>query len=694
MRSWLGSKAKLKSSASTVSLNAVEVPEQIDDMMRCAAHIMNDDVQKAEEELSKGSSAFHKLGKGVVTFMRATMGFEQEVMKEAAGNIAEAEALASERHNPGHRAPHGFQSSIYPPGSEFGLCLAEAHLMGAVLGVMNESLTESIKGFYKLRKAYLILDGLLRAERDYVRQSGSMVSSATASVKSMSLEEKASMSQPHELEKSLEAKATNGNDSAGPADDRPKALERTDTDATLTPADSSGFVTPKEFPEPNTPASLSASIVPGADEGDIVPDNPVDTWIYSGSNLCFGILMLMLSLIPPTFATLLKIVGFKGDREAGLHMIWQASKFDNMNGAVAGLALFGYYNNMFGACDIVPQAGEGAIPRAKLNALLTRMRSVFPQSQMWLLEESRMVAGEKRPDEAISMLKSVATCPFRQVEALKFFESSLNMMFVHDYAGCTAGFEESINLNNWSHGMFYYIAGAAQVEAYRESKMSDPEKAMRHAQKANELLQLVQKNTGRKRMMARQLPLDVFVHRKIQKWEHRAKEWNIDFIDAVGVSPLEEMIYFWNGHRRMQPHHLEHSLARLDWSTSDENIAWKKESLDERAILAVLKATVLRQLDRTEESKALLMEQVIKHPKHDFKGPLKDNWTCPVAHYEMAANLWAESNGEDRLKMQECSRWLEDTARWESYELDARIGVKVSTGRDTLKRKGITAAVS
>ena len=62
---------------------------------------MNDDVEAAEAGLSKGNSAFHKacivtglgkwaandweslqLGKGVVTFMKAAIGFEQEVMRE------------------------------------------------------------------------------------------------------------------------------------------------------------------------------------------------------------------------------------------------------------------------------------------------------------------------------------------------------------------------------------------------------------------------------------------------------------------------------------------------------------------------------------------------------------------------------------------------------------------------------------
>jgi maltooligosyltrehalose synthase len=72
-----------------------------------------------------------------------------------------------------------------------------------------------------------------------------------------------------------------------------------------------------------------------------------------------------------------------------------------------------------------------------------------------------------------------------------------------------------------------------------------------------------------------------------------------------------------------------------------------------------------------------------------FKGHLRDDWSCPSAHYEMATLAWVEKDlkGVDRqAKVQECEEWLMKVAKWEGYVLDARIGMKVTTGLDTIKR--------
>ena len=271
-------------------------------------------------------------------------------------------------------------------------------------------------------------------------------------------------------------------------------------------------------------------------------------------------------------------------------------------------------------------------------------------------------------------------------------------MYIHDYELCATSFISCVSLNNWSHALYYYIAGAAHVELYRRNKSTNPRIAAQHAKKATDYLKTAPEHAGKKKFMARQLPFDVFVTRKIKKWEARAHDLHTPLIDAVGVSPLEEMIFFWNGYKRMATTQFEDSLAALAWSEdTNVNPTWEREGPDERAILAVLRAATLRNLHRWEDAKTVLKAGVFNVEKAELKGGLKDDWTAPAAHYERGVISWMQrvevaerrqqdptAKDEELKYVQECEVWIDKAAKWEGYELDARIGLKIATAQDTL----------
>lgn len=226
-------------------------------------------------------------------------------------------------------------------------------------------------------------------------------------------------------------------------------------------------------------------------------------------------------------------------------------------------------------------------------------------------------------------------------------------------------------------------------------KESDPIGADKYKERTNELLKLVTANTGKKKFMARQLPLDVYVNRKIAKWTARAKTRNCDVVDAVGVSPIVEITYFWGGFSRMGTEHLRTSLARLAWSENPVmNPGWSQEPADERAILYVLKATCLRNLGEVEEARMTLSNSVFCYTNQQINAcQHADNWPIPVAHYESAVCIWQEAGGQNgnKDKLQLCSNELAKVEAWESYELESRVGMKITTARQTLEKCGITS---
>ncbi|KAJ1334142.1 Iml2/Tetratricopeptide repeat protein 39 [Microdochium nivale] len=677
----------------------------IEDAMAHVSLMMNDDIEGAEEGLRKGSSTFHSLGMGVCIFMRSILGFEKSVMLEASNRLYDTENAAWNEMKKAQKEAGSsttLPGKIYPPGSEHAIVLAEAQLMSAIVAVLHESLTEGIKGFYKLRKAYLALDAIIESESTYLKQQGIQLENGTDIM----------------LSTTAPTPATSADD---------------DDDLEFTDAAESGIPTPDEY-EGHLAKDEGSSIAekmgqlsvkgdkklqtaksPGTPEtASDVFTNPIDAFVHSGANMCFGILLLIISMVPPAFSRLLSIIGFRGDRERGVQMLWQSTRFENINGAVAGLMILAYYNGLLGFSDILPSDDDvenGAVmgyPKTRCAALLATMRQRYPDSGLWRLEEARVLAVKKELREAITILQNNKESKMRQVTALNSFELSLDAMYTQDFPLMRDSFLRCIELNDWSHSMYYYLAGAAELELYRDAVHSTTEnnesEIRLHKKKAEEYFRKAPTVAGKKRFMSKPLPFEQFVLRKLQKWEERATDLGVDFIDAAGVSPAFEMTYLWNGTKKMQRPELDRAEQLLSWQrlTVPAVAAAKIQcEIDEGALHKVCLSAVYRNQERIVEATDILKD-VLAINKLDIKGPTRDDYALPAAHYEMAVISWvelqnpklrksesldntkAEEEAWKRKKLDECHSWLDGVAKWEAYILDARFGMRVNTGQDTL----------
>ncbi|KAH8894216.1 hypothetical protein GQ53DRAFT_90867 [Thozetella sp. PMI_491] len=691
------------------SPGAVQEASDIQDAMAAVDLIMNDDIDGAEARLRlrKDQSSFHLLGLGVSTFMRSVLGFEKEIMAEAASKLNDCETRAWNdmkkaqkeaekaagggywlyRGSAAESKEHigGKVSNIYPPGSEFALVYAEAQLMNAVVAITHESLTEGIKGFYKLRKAYISLNEIMESEAKFLKtleDKGASGSASREKLPTSQADTGAAEPDPAQLEKALGDVALNG--SAQPARD---PLDSTGADSSLF-------------------------------------NSPVDVFVHSGANMCFGILNLMLSLIPPALGRLLQVIGFKGDRDRGIKMLWQSTKFPNINGAMAGMVLLAYYNTMLGFADILPSENDvselsepGEIvgfPKEKCAALLADMRARYADSRLWKLEEARVLATSKRLAEAIEALTNNTGSKMKQVTALNSFELSIDALFMMRWDLMRDSFLKCIELNDWSHSLYYYFCGTAELELYRDafhriaalSGSTDKSReldeaqadARKHKKAAEEFFHKAPAVAGRKRFMARQMPFEVFVCRKLQKWEERATALGLDLADAVGPSPAMEMTYLWNGSKRMNSDQLEKARQHISWercTAPADKVEKMKEEKDELAIMAIAEAACLRGLGKEIEAKKAV-EAILAMDKLAFKGPTRDDYTLPAAHYEMATLAWAaanqppsgktaeEADAHRQKKVDECVSYLQQVAKWETFVLDARFGMRVQTGLNTV----------
>ncbi|KAM0555909.1 hypothetical protein ACHAPJ_006311 [Fusarium lateritium] len=663
--------------------NMAREMEDIDDAMASCGLIMNDDIDGAWERLQTGDSSFHQLGLAVTIFMRSVLGFEKAVMTETTTKLdaCEAKALADHKKAQKHgKARAG--SRLYPPGTEFELVRAETQLMGAVVGVLHESLIDAMKSFLKLRKAFMTLDAIIEAETKTLgsRPEGNPEASLSA--------------QPvNEVSKSMEKLEV-------------ESSSGTQTPANVESSNSSTQGTSTEDEKVDTGAPLREARSKPTESDSVLLENPLDVFVHSGANMCFGMILLMLTLVPPAFTRLLSVVGFRGDRERGVRMLWRSTAYANVNGAIAGLVLLSYYNALLGAVDILPDAkdfDDGAEivgpPREKCDKLLASMRSRYPDSRLWLIEEARLHSNERDVTKAVEVLTTGGESKMKQVTALNNFELSLNSMAIQDWHLMRDSFLRCLELNDWSHALYYYMAGIASIELYRDAVAAgDADEARRQKVKAEEYLRKAPGVAGKKRFMARQLPFEVFVQRKIQKWEDRAKSLSIDLADAIGASPALEMGYMWNTIKRMGPAELEKAAGGMHWErcTAKPEVVDKiKAEIDEMGSWALISASVFRNQKKFVEARELLETYVLKHDRIQFKGTTKDDYVLAAGVYEKGAIAWSEccnppaGTPEEiavyrRQKYDECVKQMDVAKVWETFVLDTRIGMRVQSGIETL----------
>lgn len=333
--------------------------------------------------------------------------------------------------------------------------------MSAVVAVLNESLTESLRGFYKLRKALFTLQDIIQAEESYIERLKSSSPTSISDSSDVGSSRNGTALASHATDENSESDDDDDLDFKDAAEAAPELT---------TPMGYQGHVeypdmgnlqledqrepgsTSEAYARPPSSATTATSPQASSHTSDAldfraISSEPIDIFIHSGAAMCFGLLQLLLSMIPPAFGKILSIFSFRGDRENGLQLLWEATNFkQNINGAMAGLVLLPFHNAAIALCDIYRRE---ALPRARLQALLREMRSLYPHSVMWILEEARMHGVERDLETAVDILtRNHKPSALKQMEALRIFEVSMSTMFLHRYEECAKSFVKTIDLNN------------------------------------------------------------------------------------------------------------------------------------------------------------------------------------------------------------------------------------------------------
>lgn len=524
------------------------------------------------------------------------------------------------------------------------------------------------------------------------------------------------------------------------------------------------------------------------------PDiSTIDEFIHSGVNLCFGILQVVLSLIPPAIGKVLSVVGFKGSREVGLQMVWKAAAERNIHGGIGLLFLLVFYDGPFQFTDVdfdIPSteelekvknkisrttsigstksakssksskshlskkltitsvtsgnnseindgsdlkktitrqkmqmesnavigAGEPTVlhPGPKLVAALLHSRAMFPNSALWLLQESRMLASRGRLEEAIDLMDTAERSEMKQVDALLIFDKAMVLVFLHKYERAAKELLFLVELNAWSHSLYTFFAGVCYAESYRMCKMGltieggvdnvDPSKMDWYKQRAEECITEAPTLVGKKKFLSKPMPFERFVLRKYDNLMKTKEETGLDLIDCINCSIAHELAYFWNGYNRMPEEHLKLSIKLLGYSANPDckyatlnpetgkSYSKIKETREESFLRYTLTSISLRRLGLIDEGIKMIDDKVIKylfeHNKIDssnrFNKLTENPWVYPTSCYERSLFTW-KSQGVDGLD--EAKVWLKRALviGGDDYELSTRVGMKIKAALDRLE---------
>lgn len=474
----------------------------------------------------------------------------------------------------------------------------------------------------------------------------------------------------------------------------------------------------------------------------------IDEFIHSGVQLCFGILQVVLSLIPPTIGRVLSIVGFKGNRDVGLKMLWRTSiTARNIHGDLALLCLLVFYDgpiqfietgfqlpghddasvsNVLDISDLLTISDSQLDivvknPSLYTPQLLKKARMLFPHNALWLLQEGRVLAAQGKIESAIEVMQTFTDDPsteirMEQVEALLIFDRAMFYAFVHDYDSAARDFCSMLNISSWSPAVYLFMAGSCYLEKWRMIKSdviqyaSEEEKQTQlkfYAEKADHYLKLAPTyvpghgaNAASKKGgiggSNKQMPFDKFVLRKTKQIEARQQSSGHLYIECVGTSLIHELVYFWNGYNRMPTKDVELSLRMLKFSNGPH--AKIEESMDEAMIRNFFLSVCVRKLGNVQGAIELLDQEVLaKFVTQDVPGtPVKftkmtySPYLYPTAMYERAISVWVQHYKKDgAVAVKESLAWLkkgEIVSDVGDYELSNRTSMRIKAATERIEQ--------
>ncbi|KAG1797508.1 outer membrane protein Iml2/Tetratricopeptide repeat protein 39 [Suillus plorans] len=560
-----------------------------EDLLRSATqgfdHLFANDIDAAQKVFESEDAPFHLLGLGVVAFLQAALGMETGLMDEATRCLTASEAGAKKQARAAKSLPsiHRFDA-----GMEWEVMHADA----VVLLGLTHALSESYRGYLQC-VAHSKFNKLFKTV--YPNGLQSYATPATTPLPSR-----------------------RGSD---------RSLRSSAIQSKPNTASKSGFFSRWFAP----PASVAA---PGTMTNP--PSGPVEELVLSGTAFGYGLFNLVLSLLPAKIRNVVGFFGFNHDRMLALQALAVSAARSDIHSVFAGLVLMTYHGVVLLLSGY--QADEAHIIK-QYKAIVSRVDGRYPDGSLWILNKAKIQRMTYDTEGAIETLrdglKPERKKSFPQADTLLTFELAWTLLSHRRYEETAKQFLDITKLNSWSHATYYFIAAGCYF-------------SLKDYNRAQKLLDKIPDHLDKRKLSGRDMPTETFIKKKLAFYKRKQARLGGDenrFVEAIRISPAEEIAIFWNTHARIESsiaiaHIQEWSsltpaitdieskyLATSVAKTENDDL----DTVDELAIRSLLLGIVHRTLAEYTAARAFLLDALKRAPDVEIS-----SWVGGVSAFELA----------------------------------------------------------
>ncbi|XP_039107170.1 tetratricopeptide repeat protein 39B-like [Hyaena hyaena] len=366
--------------------------------------------------------------------------------------------------------------------------------------------------------------------------------------------------------------------------------------------------------------------------------------LVEGVKFGLGAFNLLLSLVPPKTLKLLNIVGYSGDREVGLTLLYESASKSHINNILSALTLVFYYSYIYVAIGV--EKGHNSAVEDLFLIYLQK----FPNCVILKFFQARfsMLKGNFENAQLVLAECILIQNEWKQVHHLCYWELMWCHIFLRNWKKAYRYADLLSHYSRWSKAIYMYSKAMLLTLL-----PSQPVKSV-----SEDISSLFLKVDGlRIKILGTSVPIEKFVAEKGQRYG-TTTGW-------FTAQPILEFIYAWSGFRVMS--------KKLDLISSWLSIIDKGQDLlrenpnteygtDDLSLLNLLKGLCLKHLGRYSTAEHYFNSVIQKEKLLKY-----DHYLVPYTYYELGILHYLKGDYDRATKN------LDNIKNYKDYSMEARL---------------------